>query len=565
MPLQVAVGHASLTGSGECNEDFCAIATPEGPDLDAKGVIAAVADGVGGQRGGRDAAEYTVRGLLTDYYATPETWAVARSVEAVASALNRWVLAEAGRKAERAGMATTLSALVLRGRRYYTAHVGDSRIYRLRDGRLERLTVDHRWAQAELDQVLSRGIGLDPRLTLDHGDGDLAVGDRFLLVSDGVWSILSDGQMAHTLLDHPEPRAAAAALTSLAQARGGQDNATAAVVEVLTLPPVNQRDSLASDIRLPLPPALAAGQEIDGLVVEDILHQGTDRLDYRVRDKHSGQPLVLRTLPPSLADDALARSSLLREEWRTRRLLSPCFAQVVPAEHKGSLYYLMAWAPGASLAARLVAGQHFSVSDGVRLGVGLLRAIATLHRQGIAHRAIGAEAVHLGQDGVVRLLDLQHARALADPADEGGADAASVGVPSYWAPERFAGAEPGLADDLYAAGVTLYHLLTRKYPYGEVSSHPSPRFGDPVPPTRWRPEIPAWLDHVLLKAVVLDGKDRFETAEEFILALERGASRPLAVPGRRPLARRHPLRLWQVVAGLSLALNLVLLARLFGH
>jgi serine/threonine protein phosphatase PrpC len=68
MPLQVAIGHASLTGPRERNEDFCGVATPVGLELENKGVLAAVADGIGGHKGGREASEYTVRGLLSDYF-----------------------------------------------------------------------------------------------------------------------------------------------------------------------------------------------------------------------------------------------------------------------------------------------------------------------------------------------------------------------------------------------------------------------------------------------------------------------------------------------------------------
>ena len=105
--LHLATGHASLTGPRERNEDYCGVVTPQGAELDNKGVIAAVADGIGGHKGGREAAEYTVRGLLADYFATPDTWAVPRAIETVLTALNRWVIAEAGRNAELTGMATT--------------------------------------------------------------------------------------------------------------------------------------------------------------------------------------------------------------------------------------------------------------------------------------------------------------------------------------------------------------------------------------------------------------------------------------------------------------------------
>jgi hypothetical protein len=84
-------------------------------------------------------------------------------------------------------MATTLTALVLRGRRYICAHVGDSRLYLLRDGVCTRLTSDHVWEHPELKNVLSRAVGLDRHLQLDFFDGELQVGDCFLLCSDGVW------------------------------------------------------------------------------------------------------------------------------------------------------------------------------------------------------------------------------------------------------------------------------------------------------------------------------------------------------------------------------------------
>ncbi len=557
MPLQVAIGYSSLTGPRERNEDFCGVATPEGLELENKGVIAAVADGIGGHKGGREAAEYTVRGLLADYFATPDTWAVPRAIETVTTALNRWVIAEGSRNAELAGMATTLSAVVLRGRRFYTAHIGDSRIYRLQEGRLQQLTVDHIWEHPELNNVLSRAIGLDPRLLLDFADGELALDDRFLLVSDGVWGALPDALMTEVLLDHPEPQAAAAALTSLAVAQGGHDNASAVVVDVLALPPASLRDSLAGAASLPLPPRLKVGHELDGLRVEDVLHDSRQTLLYRVSNPRNGQQLVLKTLQPDMSGDPAVTAALLMEEWRARRVVSPYFPQVVPAEQRSCLYYLMTWHAGATLQARLDGDQHFPVGEVVRLGVALLKAVGALHRLDIVHRDIKTDNIHLGQDGILRVLDLGVAVSLAER--QPGEPIGRAGTPSYMAPELFDNPEPEFGHDLYAAGVTLYHLLTRKYPYGEIEPFQTPRFGEPARPTRWRPEIPGWLENILLKAVAREAKDRFETAEEFVLALERGASRPIAAPGRQPLIQRNPLRLWKLVATASLAMNFVLL------
>ncbi len=268
MPLTVDVGYSSLTGPRQRNEDFCGMVTPQGAELENKGLIAAVADGIGGHQGGREAAEYTVRGLLSDYYATPDTWSVPHALEKVVVALNRWVMAEAGRQPELAGMATTLTALVIRGRRYVCAHVGDSRLYLLRDGVCLRLTSDHVWEHPELKNVLSRAVGLDRHFQLDFVDGELQQGDCFLLCSDGVWAALDHARLQSVLLAHPDAQQAAASLTSLALACGSADNASAVVLRVRELPTQNLRDALAGSARLPLPPRFKPGQEFDGLTIE---------------------------------------------------------------------------------------------------------------------------------------------------------------------------------------------------------------------------------------------------------------------------------------------------------
>jgi serine/threonine protein phosphatase PrpC len=555
MPLKVDIGHSSLSGPRERNEDFCGMVTPHGAELDNKGLIAAVADGVGGHQGGREAAEYTVRGLLSDYYATPDTWSVPHALEKVVVALNRWVMAEAGRQPNLTGMATTLTTLVLRGRRYISAHVGDSRLYLLRDGVCTRLTSDHLWEHPELKNVLSRAVGLDRHFQLDFADGELKVGDCFLLCSDGVWGAIGDGRIRSALLAHPDAQQAAASLTSLALAAGGQDNASAVVARIEELPAENLRDSLEGSTRLPLPPQFKPGQEIDGLQINEVLHDSRSTLLYRVTDLCSSQELVLKTLRPELADDGDEIRALIMEEWRGRRITSPFFAQLLPAEGRSCLYYLQTWHEGATLQRMLDSGLHFTVADAVQHGVRLMKGLSALHRLDVAHRDIKPDNIHVGRDGRLRILDLGVALSLSEDDQATG----SPGTPSYMAPELLAGERAGPTHDLYAAGVTLYHLLTRKYPYGEIEPFQHPKFGEPVAPTRYRPDIPGWLENLLLKAVAKDPGQRFETAEEFLLALERGANRPLDRPPVTPLAMRNPLLTWRIVAGVSLLLNLVLL------
>ena len=191
--LEVSVGQRSEPGPRPANEDFAGWTTPLAPERGRKGVLLAAADGVSGHAGGREAAEHSVRGLIADYYATPDTWDVGRSLDRVLQAINQWLIAQARSRPERLGMASTIAALVLRGNRYWVAHAGDTRCYLRRAQLLTQLTADHVWRRPEMDHVLTRALGLDPRLTVDIADGELEVGDVWLLATDGAWAPLGRG------------------------------------------------------------------------------------------------------------------------------------------------------------------------------------------------------------------------------------------------------------------------------------------------------------------------------------------------------------------------------------
>ncbi len=550
---KINIGHASLNGPRQHNEDFCGAVTPDGADLDSKGVLAAIADGLGGHANGREAAEYVVRGLLADFYATPETWSIPLSFDKVLTALNTWLLSRGQQLRQTASMACTLSALCLRGARYTTAHVGDSRIYLRRDGIIQCLTQDHLWDHPELTNVLKRAVGLDARLDLDFSEGAIHTNDIFILLTDGVWTSLSDARISETIAQFSDPQQAALELTRLAVAHGAKDNCTAMVVQILSVPESNLRDRFVEAASLPVPPKLRLGSHIDGLKIDAVIHDSRITVLYRVTRLSDGAQLVLKTLHDN-ADDH-ANAALVHEEWLTRRVTSHYFPQVIPHEARQHLYYLMTWHEGATLAATLAHGHHTTAAEAVQLGIRLLKGVAALHRLSILHRDIKPDNLHLGTDKRLRILDL-------GVAASDGSDLSEInnpGTPSYMAPELIAGEAASVQSDLYACGVTLYQLLTRKFPYGEVEPFQHPKFGDPLPPTRFRPDLPAWLEAVLLRACARDKADRFETAEEFLLALERGASRPLTVPRRMPLMQRAPLLMLKLALAASVFANLLLL------
>jgi serine/threonine protein phosphatase PrpC len=548
--MQLRVGEASAAGPRAENQDALRVVTPAPALAASKGYLFAIADGVSQCADGGLAARASLQALALDYYATPETWSPTQALERLLLAQNRWLQANGGGQP----LLTTLSCLVLRGRRFTLAHVGDCRVYRWRQGALQRLSEDHVWEQPGMQHVLKRALGLDQHLVVDYRDGELEAGDCFVLVSDGVWSTLADSAIAAILRDAEEPAAAARALVSAAHLAGSQDNASALLLQVAALPEADLADRLALFEHWPLPPALRPQQAFEGWQVERCLGDSRQSRLYRVRDSQQ-RPWLLKTLPPARHDDPAAGQALLLEEWFLRRVAGRHFAEVHPLPNRQHLYYVQREYPGQTLAEHMQMSGPLALPEWLDIAPRLLRALGLLHRRNILHRDVKPQNLHWGDDGELRLLDFGLAYC---PGLSRDAPNSLPGTPSFIAPEAFAGAAPDARQDLYAAGVSLYLLLTGHYPYGEIEAFQHPRFGKPVPASRYRPDLPAWLDEQLLCAVSADPAQRYETAEQWLLALERGERQSLTLRPR-PLLEREPLKVWRTLALLSLLGNLALL------
>ena len=557
MPLKFEIGQSSLTGPRERNEDYIGIVTPLTEQLSVKGALIAVADGVSGNAGGGEAAEMTVRTVSADYYATPDTWEPHSALDKVLTAANRWVLSQANANRDMAGMATTLSLLIIRGQRYYSAHVGDTRIYLLRDGVLSQLTTDHVWDRPDMRHVLKRAVGLDAHLTADFGEGNLQVGDIFALMSDGVWDSLGEQAIHAGLTKFDTPKLVAEYLTETALKKGSLDNSTAVIVKIDDIGKESLSDLIAGGKQLVVPPKLNVGEVLDDFEVVQILHESRASLLYKVKNINTNQLFVLKTLQPLLANDLDSCNALLNEEWLAKRVVSQYVPQILPlsTEKRSKLYYVMSWHEGATLQQRLDSGHHFTVAGTAKIGIELMRGLGALHRLSIIHRDIKPANVHIASDQRLRILDLGVAYSMNVGKME---SMQNPGTPSYMAPELFESAEANEQSDIYAAGVTLYHLLSRKYPHGEVEPFQRPKFGEPTALTRYRPDIPAWLDNIIQKAIARDLSKRFETAEEMLLALEHGELKPISAQ-RTPLIARARLVKWQWIAIFSFIINILLM------
>lgn len=584
MSFEVDIGYTSLTGKRSHNEDFAGALMPAPADVQ-RGCIAAVADGVSTGGRGREAAMTTVTTLVRDYFCVPLTWDTTVALDRLISAQNSWLASQNRRKEheEDGDGLTTLTALVLRGHTWTLAHVGDTRAYLLRDGVLTQLSADHVRDSVHMKQVLMRALGADERVLVDYSQGELQTGDVFILLTDGVHGILKDKKLPG-LIAGLAPQQASQALAQAALDAGSSDNCTALILQVKGLAIEDLQDAQRRSRQLPIPKLMKVGDIIDGHVITALVANNGINIVYQVREPQSQKLYALKTLHELRANDAEERAMLAHEAWLSRRLTEvqdervaasrakaeACFVKLHDTPQASAFYLLYDWHEGQTLEQMLQSNREqrrfFSVADTLHILTQSLKALGLLHRQGVIHRDIKPSNLHQGEDGAWRILDMGVALTGKEPE---AMRELHAGTPSYINPEQWGYRQPDdepqdadMQSDLFALGVVLYQMLTGRLPYGDVLPYQVGRYTSAKPviaPSRLRPEVPIWLDHLVVKAVSLDKAQRFETAEEFLLAVERGAARPLTAPAAVPLIRRDPTAIWKLAFGVSVFVNVLLI------
>ena len=245
----VIVGQASHTGLlREDNQDALLFYEPEETQrLEMQGRLLVVADGVGGHPGGQMAA-LTAVDSINESYSKSDGSDPARALRVAFAAANRAIHEKSRETKGLLGMGTTCTAVVIRGKEAYVAHVGDSRAYLLRAGKLTQLTKDHSAAWTLLEQgkitkeeyerhpksrVIKRSLGFQSRVSVDLSTRPIPVkpGDLFLLCSDGLTGVVPEEEITQTADQFP-PQEACRKLVVKANQRGGPDNITVQIARV---------------------------------------------------------------------------------------------------------------------------------------------------------------------------------------------------------------------------------------------------------------------------------------------------------------------------------------------
>lgn len=565
--LNISLGQYSDKGRKPCNQDFHGACLPREPQLGAKGIAVALADGISSSEVSQEAAQSAVTGFLEDYYCTSDAWSVKKSGEHVLTAVNSWLHAQTQQSQHRydreRGYVCTFSALVIKSTTAHLFHVGDARIYRLRGGSLEQLTEDHRVRVSSQQSYLARALGMDRKVEIDYLSLQLEIGDLFLLATDGVYEH-TDALCVRSALDStPDLDAAARAIGEQALRRGSGDNLTVQLVRIdgLAAPEANEVYRQLSE--LPCPPLLEARDSVDGYQIVRVIKRGSRSHIYLAVDSASGERVVIKAPSVDMQASPAALERFLLEEWIARRINSPhVLKPCSQTRQRHYIYVVTEYIEGQTLAQWLIDNPRPDLPVVRGLLEQIAKGLQAFHRLEMVYQDLKPDNIMIDATGTVKIIDFGATRVagieeIASPI----AQINLLGAALYAAPEYFLGEAGSARADLYSLGVIAYQMLSGDFPYGTQ-----------VPKSRTRAaqkklayksvlredrEIPAWVDDAIAKAVHPDPYQRYEEISEFIFDLHH-PNQAFLSKTRPPLIERHPVLFWKSVSFVLLLLVMVL-------
>jgi serine/threonine protein phosphatase PrpC len=558
--LEIAAGFATRAGKRTDNQDvgqdFGTVDIGTASEKAVQGIVAVVADGAGGAQGGRTASELAVRSFLEGYRSQRELIGVGATAMKSLDAYNLWLNGQSRSDPALAGATTTFTAAVLLGRTATILHVGDSRAWHLRAGELTLLTDDHTSAQAHAAPELLRAVGLEPSLRLDIKTRRLEAQERLLLTTKGVHAFLSASELLRLLGQRGAPQADADAIVDAAIAAGSDEDATALVIDITSVPAPDYNVIATAMETLPIRPMPEVGDTIDGFKLVRVLAQSKIGRLFLTTD--NGRWAVLKFPDPASVNE-LERTQFMREVFLGQHIAHPNVGAslLLPEGRQSRLYVAMPYYKGETLEDRLRRDGPMKVEDAIPIAIKAAQGLAALHKAGVTHRDIKPQNIMLLDNGEVKLIDFGVAHL---PHIEDGEESSTPGTLDYMAPELFRENRGDALSDQYALGVTIYRMLSDKYPFGETPPGERPLFG-PVPPlSAYRDDVPAWLNAAVLRAISLHRDDRFGDLDEFIFALKH--ANPRAAPREQePLIKRNPLLFWQVLCAVLIILLVLSVVR----
>ena len=560
--LAFTLGQCSSAGVKAQNEDAQGIRIPEGTLLDTKGAVAIIADGVSAAEAGKEASETCVHNFLADYFSTPDTWTVKKSTTQVLVALNRWLYSRGQhlREAQK-GFVSTLSCIIFKSHSAHIFHVGDSRIYRFRAGKLEQLTRDHRTIISAEQSYLVRAMGLDVSLDVDYKSIDLEEWDIFLLSTDGLHDFISDEKIANILQAAGDDfEAVSQSLVALALANNSDDNISCQLLRIDTLPTQNVDDACQKLGALPFPPHLLPGMIVDGYRIDKEVHASSRSQVYVVTDTQTNKTLCMKTPSINFVDDLAYIERFILESWIGSRIHNAHVVKIIaPNKNKTCLYYLMEYVDGITLSQWIKEHPSPPVQEVIYLVEQICKGLRAFHRRETLHQDLRPANIMVDRNGEIKIIDFGSClvKGLAEISSPIARDTL-LGTAEYSAPETILHGQSHEKSDLFSLAIIVFEMLTATAPFGGKLAQCRTARGylntQYTASYELNPLVPFWVDGAIRKSLRYDPERRHGDVSEFLHEL-KSPNPKYKQHYRALLLEKNPVRFWQCLsAGLFVAL-----------
>jgi len=467
--------------------------------------VAVVCDGVGSALQGAEAANRVSHFLVHSLKNRPKSWSMEKSIKHFIENINRVLYLESMEEYEREELVTTLALVVIEGDRLFGANVGDSRIYLSRNGQFAQLSSDHSMDEKGMESVLTAAMGLEETVEPYYFENNLQAKDQILLCSDGLYTELTQEELADGL------HMGASFLVKAASRKHNDDLPDDTTAVILGIKELDPRLKL-KESKLIINEKYHEGDVIDGYkLVKPLIQNNRTWLCI-----NKGVQYVIKFAPVEALDDEIILDMFVKEVWMAKRLKAGFFPKAVVPKKRTHRYYIMSYIDGTSLK-DFIAKKPLTVDMGVELAQFLLKMSQFLTKLDLVHGDIKPENIIVTKRKeklVFKMVDF-------GSITEAYSNVTRAGTPSYLAPERFNMAPITEQTEVYAIGVTLYEALTQKFPFGEIEPFQNPSFEKtPKHPTKFNAKIPDWLESIILRAIETDTDKRYHNYSEMLYEMQ---------------------------------------------
>jgi serine/threonine-protein kinase len=580
--MDVTIAALSRTGPVRSNnEDLAAWWSPQGEvERSSKGVVALLADGVGGHGNGEVASRMACELAIKEFQAAQATRSVNATLWQMFNQANLGVYnasMENARLPEEGRMASTMSACLFRNDQVAIGHVGDCRVYHVRDGTIKCLTTDHTFVafhqkmglfaghyidrNSPLRGGLTRSIGKDPIVMIDFIYQTVKPGDIVILCTDGVHTNFEDREVL-SLIVRQSPAETASNIIGLCESRGAEDNSTVVVCRVDSVRTVNYFRGIAvvQEKKQTMSNDVTTNDVLDDRfeILDTISRSGMATI-FKAFDREASRQVALKVPLMQFESDPAFFDRFKREEEIGRMLDHPNILKVIPVDpaKRSRPYMVMELLKGITLDAYMQQNRPVPLGKALDIARETCGALAHMHSKEIVHRDLKPQNIMLCEDGTLRIIDFGIAKSAQMRRLTFAGFSPAMGTPDYMAPEQVEGKRGDARSDIYSLGAILYEMVTGQVPFEGANPFlvmHARVVGDPVAPRVRNKDMSPELEEIILHAMARDPGDRYQDAEAFLKDLTHpnqvqltGRSDRLVVPKLSSVHQKKALKVGLLV------------------